>query len=73
MSHNFSYASPEVLGVRLESEKCRDLGMAQPAESYGKGKAPVSLKERKKKREEEEEEWLLSMQTEAVWLRVSEV
>lgn len=24
--------------------------MAQPAESYGKGKAPVSLKERKKKR-----------------------
>lgn len=46
--------------------------MAQPAESYGKGKAPVSLKEREKKREEEEE-WLLSMQTEAVWLRVSEV
>lgn len=25
--------------------------MAQPAESYGKGKAPVSLEERKKKKE----------------------
>lgn len=24
--------------------------MAQPAESYGKGKAPVSLKEKKKRR-----------------------
>lgn len=47
--------------------------MAQPAESYGKGKAPVSPKERKKIKREEEEEWLLSMQMEAVWLRVSEV
>lgn len=50
MSHNFSYEAPEVLGVSLQSEKCRDLGMAQPAESYGKGKAPVSLKEKKKRR-----------------------
>lgn len=52
MSHNFSYESPEVLGVSLQSEKCRDLGMAQPAESYGKGKAPVSLEGKKKKKKE---------------------